>query len=258
MKRLEFLLIGLLSGLLMFVGMEVWRTASKPAYSAPLPPPAPATVRSAAGIVAERTAIDPADVVMEEVTPDREEVRRRIRIAESGTYIREILLARDSSISRWKDRTRKPLRVWVQPAPERKGWDPMLTAIVRDAFESWAAVGIPIVFSFVVDSTDAEVRVIWIDKFSDPISGQTNWARNDRWWIVDANITLALQHHTGQPLDTTAIRAIALHEVGHLIGLDHTTDAASIMASRVRVRDISQTDRATAHLLYTLPAGPIR
>jgi predicted Zn-dependent protease len=59
-------------------------------------------------------------------------------------------------------------------------------------------------------------------------------------------------------LDEEAMRAMALHEIGHLLGLDHTQDATSIMAPKVRVRDLSAADRATVRLLYSLPPGPVR
>ena len=62
----------------------------------------------------------------------------------------------------------------------------------------------------------------------------------------------------GDPLDAAQTRAIALHEIGHLLGLDHTTDATNIMAPRVRVRDLSAADRATVQLLYSVPAGRVR
>jgi hypothetical protein len=32
----------------------------------------------------------------------------------------------------------------------------------------------------------------------------------------------------------------------------------SVMAARVRVRQLSDADRATVRLIYTLPAGPVR
>jgi predicted Zn-dependent protease len=100
--------------------------------------------------------------------------------------------------------------------------------------------------------------VNWIDHFSEPISGRTKWARDDEWLITDANIILAVHHHQGEVLDEEAMRAMALHEIGHLLGLDHTQDATSIMAPKVRVRDLSAADRATVRLLYSLPPGPVR
>jgi hypothetical protein len=99
---------------------------------------------------------------------------------------------------------------------------------------------------------------MFIDHFSEPISGKTRWARDDGWWIVDADVTLAVHHDGGETLDPAAIRAIALHEVGHLLGLDHTSDIANIMTPRVRVRELSNADRSTMKLLYTLPPGPVR
>jgi predicted Zn-dependent protease len=59
-------------------------------------------------------------------------------------------------------------------------------------------------------------------------------------------------------LDQDAMRAMAMHEIGHLLGLDHTTDSLSIMAPKVRVRQLSAADRATVRLLYALPSGPLR
>jgi hypothetical protein len=187
-----------------------------------------------------------------------EAVRERIRHGEHGTYIGEILLARDSAIARWPDRRDEPLRVWVAEEAAIDGWNPAFPQRVRDAFTTWEAVGIPMRFTFVVDSTDADVHVSWIDHFDAPISGKTLWSRDRHWWIVGGNITLALHHNGGEALDSSAVYAIALHEVGHLLGLDHTMDASNIMTPKVRVRELSDADRATVRLLYTLPAGPIR
>jgi predicted Zn-dependent protease len=69
---------------------------------------------------------------------------------------------------------------------------------------------------------------------------------------------LAVHHHKGDVLDEDAMRAMALHEIGHLLGLDHTYDVRSIMAPKVRVRSLSSADKATVRLLYTLPPGAVR
>lgn len=186
------------------------------------------------------------------------DIRHRIELGATGTYIGEILGERDSALARWPERMTQPVRVWVGSTPTIEGWDDSYPDRVRDAFDQWANLGIPVKFTFVRDSVDADVHVSWIDHFDSPISGKTVWARDSKWWIVTANITLALHHNAGELLDPKAIHAIALHEVGHLLGLDHTADTTNIMTARVRVRDLSEADRATMKLLYSLPPGSVK
>ena len=102
------------------------------------------------------------------------------------------------------------------------------------------------------------MHITFVDHFDEPISGRTKWARDDDWWIIGADIVLAVHHRNGNALDDDSMKAMALHEIGHLLGLDHTGDSTSIMAPKVRVRDLSPADRATVRLLYTLPPGAVR
>jgi len=189
---------------------------------------------------------------------DRAAIRRQLRRGEQGTYIAEILQQRDSSLARWPDRAERPLTVWIQPLAAIDDWTENYVDRVREAFEEWDALNLPVGFVFLDDSAAAEIHVTWIDHFSEPISGRTKWARDDDWLITDANIVLAVHHHQGEVLDEDAMKAMALHEIGHLLGLDHTQDNTSIMAPKVRVRDLSTADRATIRLLYSLPPGPVR
>lgn len=187
----------------------------------------------------------------------RAAVRQQLRRSGAGTYIGEILRERDSSLARWPDRRSDPLAIWIQPASIVADWTPGYVDEVRAAFEDWNGLDLPVPFTFTSDSAHADVHVTWIDHFNEPISGRTKWARDDDWWITDADIVLAVHHNHGETLDEDAMRAMALHEIGHLLGLDHTADATSIMAAKVRVRELSTADRATAHLLYRLPPGSV-
>ncbi len=189
---------------------------------------------------------------------DLDAIRRRIRAGEAGTYIADILLERDSALARWPDRHDAPLTVWIQPAASIRDFTGEYVDHVREAFQSWDQLALPVRFVFVDDSASAEVHVNWVDRFKEPISGRTRWARNDDWTITDANIILAIHHHQGEILDLMSMRAMALHEIGHLLGLDHTGDSTSIMAPRVRVRELSEADRATVRLIYELPAGKLK
>ena len=188
----------------------------------------------------------------------RADVRRQLAERGEGTYISEMLAERDSALARWHDLKGVPLTVWIQPSSDIDEWRPEYAARVRDAFLAWDALHLPVRFAFVGDSSAADIHVSFIDHFEEPISGRTKWARDDDWWIIDADIVLAVHHRSGHALDDDAMKAMALHETGHLLGLDHTEDATSIMAPRVRVRSLSPADRATVRLLYTLPPGGVR
>jgi hypothetical protein len=254
MRRLELVFGAIVTALAVFVAVEA-RGARR--YSAYL---GGAVSRPLAASSEEPARARPADAPITESTAkprDVEEIRRILREKGPGTYVDELLIQRDSALARWRER-KKPLRVWVQSTSPASDFSDSFPEIVRGSFEEWVKTGIPLSFSFVADSAAADVHVTWIDRFDEQISGKTLWAHDDDWWIVEANIVLAIHHRGGEPLDGSAVRAISLHEIGHLIGLDHTSDTANIMTPKVRVKELSEADRATARLLYTLPPGKVK
>ena len=174
------------------------------------------------------------------------------------TYVDEILTLRGGNIARWIDRRDNPITVWIQRSPGVKDFWPDYPNLARNAFYTWSNAGIPIRFLFIADSAAAEVRVRWVEHFNDAAAGKTYWARDVNWWILGADVELALHSQAGQAYDREAVHAIALHEVGHLIGLDHATSQENIMAPRVHTLKLSSADLRTANLIYKLPPGPTR
>lgn len=172
--------------------------------------------------------------------------------ASSGTYIRQLLLERDSTLSRWPARLEDPIRVWIEPS-SMLGFSDR----VRDAFGEWTDAGIPLRFAFVDQARDAEIRVRWTDRL-DHKTGNTVWRVDRNGWMRGGDVVLATHLGDGRVLDVRSLRAIALHEVGHAIGLSHSDDRHDVMAPLVRVAGLSGGDRATARLLYALPAGHLR
>lgn len=187
-----------------------------------------------------------------------DDMRRRLAPGMSGTYLDAMLRTRDSALARWPDRTTRPVRVFIRDGDAIAGWRPDFLPVVRDAFETWVQAGIPVRFTFVVDSASADVHVHFTGAFADGISGKTVWSRDAAYWLVSSDIQLALSYPGGGFVTPPQLRAIALHEVGHLLGLDHANSADDIMSARVRVRELSEADRATVRLLYSVPAGSLR
>lgn len=186
------------------------------------------------------------------VTDDSSPARDEILRAAHGTYIGRILLDRDSTLDRWPDRVASPIRVWIEPTSQ-----PGFTDRVRGAFGEWTDVGLPLRFIFVDRARDAEITVRWTEHLERK-TGNTVWRVDNRGWMRSGDVVLATHMGDGRPLDAQSLRAIALHEIGHLIGLAHSDDGHDVMAPLVRVTALSTADRATARLLYTLPAGHLR
>lgn len=172
-----------------------------------------------------------------------------------GTYIGRLLAERDSTLERWPDHG-KPLRVWIDSSSTIGGAQVSFPAAVRAAFDEWAATGIALRFTYVALPSDADVRVHWTVHL-DHKTGSTTWRTDHTGWLTSGDIILATHISDGQALDARGMRAIALHEVGHALGLSHSRDPHDIMASLVRVDGLSIPDRNTIRLLYSLPAGRV-
>ena len=186
--------------------------------------------------------------------------RRQIVERGYGTYIGEILDQQDSALARWPGEGSAPIRVWVQTTSAVEGWTPQYPQIGRDAFLAWQQVGLPIRFAFVDDSADADAHVVWVERVEPPPRiGRTYRLNDQRGWIVSGVISIATHGSDGRTLGEAVARATALHEVGHLIGLNHTADTTSIMAAELSESYIlSSSDKATAMLLYSLPPGSVK
>jgi hypothetical protein len=188
----------------------------------------------------------------------RSEIRRRIRASAGLTYLNEVVAASpDSEIHRWEGRVGSPVRVLLAPSTTAN-FQPAFLDQVRAAFQRWIEVGVPVRFTFDADTSTAEVRFQWRIQFDGEKSGQTELQWDDEGKLTGGTVTLATFDPKGQPLGPDDVRVIALHEIGHLLGLDHSHDTGDIMYAQPKVRDLSPHDIATVQLLYDLAPGSLR
>jgi hypothetical protein len=258
-NRVVALLVLVLVAMAAFIVTQALKLPPRPvAPVAVAPAPDPVSAAPGADKAAPPTSlVDVRESSLPAPKRDLAEIQRRLASGEAGTYIREILLQRDDNVARWPDRQVEPLRVWIQPTSALPDFRASYPVRAREAFERWMHAGVPVSYVFVVDSARADIPVTWVDRFDMPITGRTRWTHDQHWWIVGSSIEIALHHQNGGALDPEAIHAIALHEVGHVLGLDHTQDERSIMAARVRVSELSDSDEHTAQLVYSLPPGSV-
>jgi len=224
-----------------------------PSQVAPQTPP-PTTSSQGTAIPAGPNGREPSYIEL----LARSETRRRIRSSGSSTYLGEMLeTGGDSTLRRWENRTTAPIHVWFAPT-HAANFQPAFIVAIKSAFGQWTSAGVPVRFDFDGDSTNAEVTVKWRIQFEIERTGQTDVTWDENGHIQGATITLATFDPKGRPMDPDDIRIVATHEVGHLLGLDHSKDSTDIMFPTAKVRDLSDRDVRTVMLLYQLTPGNLR
>lgn len=247
--------------ILLFVVWDLFKPTPRPA-----PPPEPETVvthtdaperSSSQGTTAPVAPVPAAsDNYVEAMA--RFETRRRIRSSAGVTYLNDMLAASaDSILRRWEDRGAAPVHVWFAPT-YTANFQPAFLDAIRSAFRSWNSAGVPVRFDFDGDSTNAEVVFRWKPQFEIERTGQTDLTWDGQGRIQSAVVTLATFDPKGRALGVEDIRVVAEHEVGHVLGLDHSPDSTDLMFATAKVRALSDRDVRTVLLLYQLSPGSIR
>jgi hypothetical protein len=181
-------------------------------------------------------------------------VRSLLAAAETGTYLRAMLVEDGGVVTRWPERV-EPIRVWVQPQSAEQGFSPELISPTRRAFLAWNELALGVVFAMVDDSTRADVHVTWSARMPKATQlGTTFRMTGGSGWIAFAHVVLSTSY------DVYTVQNAARHEAGHVLGLDHSPDTRDIMAAETEGRQyvLTDADRQTAAWLYRLAPGKVQ
>jgi predicted Zn-dependent protease len=106
----------------------------------------------------------------------------------------------------------------------------------------------------------ADIVVRWIDQF--PVEelriGKTRRLADQNAWVRHAEVVVALHDRDGDTFPPGEISEILRHEIGHALGLGHSKNTGTIMYPESTHLDITDLDKETLHLLYTLPPGRVK
>lgn len=189
-------------------------------------------------------------------------IQERLREGAPGTYILQMLAEQNDTLARWPDRNNEPLRVWIQPDASFPDWDASYPVVAERAFEEWQEAGFPVRFDMMRDSAGTDIKIVFVHQMPPEEQarriGVARRVRDQNGWLVRAEVVIATHDRSGNPLSATTVGGTARHEVGHVLGLAHSPNPTDVMFPESRTPVISAVDRATLHLLYMLPPGPVK
>ena len=149
----------------------------------------------------------------------------------------------------------EPIHLRAQPlAPEYQ-------AEVREAFSEWSQTA-GISFAEVADSPASQIRIGW-EPMDGPYYtvGQSYWTYQggqlQQSWIGFDNGENWLPGPSGPELGNGLdFEAVALHEIGHSIGLGHYDAEPAIMNPIITAETLQPSDMAGVQALYGAPIAP--
>ena len=240
---LSLALAGFLALIIVGHVAELRRRAAREAAVAPIALPSDAGDSASSA----RTRIPPLDSIT------RLSVRIQLTSDSRRHYLDSLLLVTDSVVRHWPVTDAPIWFAMIQGGSPDFGTE--MPREVGEALDAWSPVALGLRLLETSDTAQATLIVDWTSSLPKR-SGVTNvtWDRTGQ--ILRARVTLATRDPiNGEVLTEHARRAIALHEIGHALGLPHSADDHDAMHPVTSAEQPTDRDLTSIRLLYALPTG---
>ena len=134
-------------------------------------------------------------------------------------------------------------RYWIEPCSEetaaRSGCEPADAELARWALEAWQQVSAPELRFAAADLKDARIHVYWVGRkpqlYGDMhimyLYGKKVWVIEVQPDLAEFGPRMAAAGRQDRLFRDTVVYLTCLHEIGHILGIPHTSDFADIMYS---------------------------
>lgn len=143
----------------------------------------------------------------------------------TGTYVFEFdntsSILSNKSVKFSYQITKNTYYVYIDPLPE---WADYASNVMYESTTYWQQVNPQLNFFKVEDPKDADLKINWVKDFGQEHIGYAYGSRFIEVGLGDSNCL-----ETWNPYSSKHVASIMKHEIGHILGLEHSSDPNNIM-----------------------------